>query len=182
MTDEEAGRARDFVGYGRTPPDPRWPNSAHAAVNVVINDEEGGEYAVPDGDEASEAALHDVRDRPRPRTQSRSLCRHARSQVGCRGTRPALGDSRQSRQGRRARAHPAGNRKYNGHHRHAARRAVHALCTVDAGEIVAARRGVRVRQRCLRRRASILGEGGRAGSSSYPIPSSTPMCVSAVRG
>jgi allantoinase len=57
MTDEEAGRVRDFVGYGRNPPDPRWPGGAHVAVNFVINYEEGGEYAVPDGDPASEAGL-----------------------------------------------------------------------------------------------------------------------------
>lgn len=57
MTDEEAGRVRDFVGYGRNPPDPRWPNGAHIAVNFVINYEEGGEYAVPDGDAASETGL-----------------------------------------------------------------------------------------------------------------------------
>ena len=57
MSDAEAGRLRDFVGYGRNPPDPRWPNGAHVAVNFVINYEEGGEYAVPDGDPASEAAL-----------------------------------------------------------------------------------------------------------------------------
>ncbi|MBN9535347.1 MAG: polysaccharide deacetylase family protein [Alphaproteobacteria bacterium] len=57
MTDEEAGRVRDFVGYGRNPPDPRWPNGAHVAVNFVINYEEGGEYAIPDGDAASETGL-----------------------------------------------------------------------------------------------------------------------------
>jgi allantoinase len=57
MSDAEAGRQRDFLGYGRRPPDPRWPNGAHVAVNFVINYEEGGEYAVPDGDPASEAAL-----------------------------------------------------------------------------------------------------------------------------
>src|SRR6516165_11294369 len=57
MTDAEAGRTRDFLGYGRQPPDPRWPNGAHVAVNFVINYEEGGEYSVPDGDPASEAAL-----------------------------------------------------------------------------------------------------------------------------
>ena len=57
MTDEEAGRSRDFHGYGRRPPDPRWPGGAHVAVNFVINYEEGGEYAVPDGDPASEAGL-----------------------------------------------------------------------------------------------------------------------------
>ena len=56
MTDAEAGRTRDFLGYGRQPPDPRWPNGAHIAVNFVINYEEGGEYSVPDGDSASEAA------------------------------------------------------------------------------------------------------------------------------
>src|SRR5215468_9435220 len=57
MTDEEAGRVRDFVGYGRHPPDPKWPGGAHVAVNFVINYEEGGEYAVPDGDPVSETGL-----------------------------------------------------------------------------------------------------------------------------
>ena len=57
MTDAEAGRTRDFLGYGRQPPDPRWPNGAHVAVNFVINYEEGGEYSVSDGDPVSEAAL-----------------------------------------------------------------------------------------------------------------------------
>lgn len=57
MTDEEAGRARDFAGYGRTPPDPRWPGGAHVVCNFVINYEEGGEYSVPDGDPNSESAL-----------------------------------------------------------------------------------------------------------------------------
>jgi hypothetical protein len=52
MTDAEAGRTRDFLGYGRQPPDPRWPNGAHVAVNFVINYEEGGEYSVPDGDKS----------------------------------------------------------------------------------------------------------------------------------
>ena len=52
MTDEEAGRVRDFVGYGRHPPDPNWPGGAHVAVNFVINFEEGGERSVPDGDPA----------------------------------------------------------------------------------------------------------------------------------
>ncbi len=57
MTDEEAGRVRDFVGYGRHPPDPKWPGGAHVAVNFVINYEGGGELAVPDGDAASETGL-----------------------------------------------------------------------------------------------------------------------------
>ena len=57
MTDEEAGRVRDFVGYGRNPPDPKWPGGAHVAVNFVINYEEGGEISVPDGAPASETGL-----------------------------------------------------------------------------------------------------------------------------
>jgi allantoinase len=57
MTDEEAGHVRDFVGYGRNPPDPKWPRGAHVALNFVINYEEGGERSVPDGDAASETGL-----------------------------------------------------------------------------------------------------------------------------
>jgi allantoinase len=57
MTDEGTDHVRDFVGYGRNPPDPKWPNGAHVAVNFVINYEEGGEYSVPDGDAASETGL-----------------------------------------------------------------------------------------------------------------------------
>jgi peptidoglycan/xylan/chitin deacetylase (PgdA/CDA1 family) len=57
MTDRDAGRDRDFAGYGGNPPDPRWPGGAHVAVNFVINYEEGGEAAVPDGDPHSENAL-----------------------------------------------------------------------------------------------------------------------------
>ena len=34
--------ARDLIGYGRTPPDPRWPGGARIAVQFVINYEEGG--------------------------------------------------------------------------------------------------------------------------------------------
>jgi peptidoglycan/xylan/chitin deacetylase (PgdA/CDA1 family) len=48
---------RDFEGYGRNPPDPRWPNGAKVALNFVINHEEGGEESVPDGDPRSENAL-----------------------------------------------------------------------------------------------------------------------------
>ncbi|HTJ92368.1 MAG TPA: allantoinase PuuE [Pararobbsia sp.] len=48
---------RDFVGYGRNPPDPRWPGGARLALNFCINYEEGGEPCVGDGDPASETAL-----------------------------------------------------------------------------------------------------------------------------
>lgn len=52
--------ARDFVGYGRNPPDPRWPGGARIAVNVVANFEEGAEMNVLDGDAQSEATLTDA--------------------------------------------------------------------------------------------------------------------------
>ena len=51
------GPARDFVGYGEHPPDPRWPGGARIAVNFVINFEEGSEPSVADGDGYSEAGL-----------------------------------------------------------------------------------------------------------------------------
>lgn len=51
---------RDFVGYGRTPPDPQWPGDARLALVVVLNVEEGAEPSIPDGDPASEAALTDA--------------------------------------------------------------------------------------------------------------------------
>ena len=51
---------RDFVGYGRAPPDPRWPNGARLAVAIVLNVEEGAEPSIADGDSASEVALTDA--------------------------------------------------------------------------------------------------------------------------
>ena len=51
---------RDLIGYGRTPPDPRWPGRARVAVQFVLNYEEGGENAILHGDAASEAFLSDV--------------------------------------------------------------------------------------------------------------------------
>jgi allantoinase len=50
---------RDFVGYGRNPPDPKWPGGARLAVNFVINYEEGSELSIPDGDDRSETGLID---------------------------------------------------------------------------------------------------------------------------
>jgi hypothetical protein len=38
------------VGYGRHPPDPKWPGGARLAVQFVINYEEGGEHCILDGD------------------------------------------------------------------------------------------------------------------------------------
>jgi putative urate catabolism protein len=51
---------RDLTGYGRTPPDPRWPGGARVAVQFVVNYEEGGERSTLHGDATSEAFLSDV--------------------------------------------------------------------------------------------------------------------------
>ena len=55
---------RDFVGYGRHPPDPRWPGGAKLALNFVINVEEGGEPSMPDGAARSESALTELGPQP----------------------------------------------------------------------------------------------------------------------
>jgi putative urate catabolism protein len=51
---------RDLRGYGRNPPDPKWPGNARVAVQFVVNFEEGGENNILHGDRASEAFLSDV--------------------------------------------------------------------------------------------------------------------------
>ena len=56
---------RDLLGYGRTPPDPKWPNPsgeghARICVQFVVNYEEGGESSILDGDPASEALLSEI--------------------------------------------------------------------------------------------------------------------------
>ncbi len=51
---------RDLVGYGRNPPDPRWPGDARIAVQFVLNYEEGGENSILHGDAASEAFLSEI--------------------------------------------------------------------------------------------------------------------------
>ena len=51
---------RDLVGYGRQPPDPKWPGAARIAVQFVINYEEGGENCILNGDAASEAFLSEI--------------------------------------------------------------------------------------------------------------------------
>ncbi len=51
---------RDLAGYGRTPPDPRWPDDAYLAVQFVLNYEEGGENCILHGDAASEAFLSEI--------------------------------------------------------------------------------------------------------------------------
>ena len=51
---------RDMVGYGRSGLDPQWPGDAYAAVQFVINYEEGGENNILHGDAGSEAFLSEV--------------------------------------------------------------------------------------------------------------------------
>lgn len=51
---------RDFVGYGSRPPDPHWPDGARLAVQIVLNYEEGSEYAIGEGDPVSETYLTEV--------------------------------------------------------------------------------------------------------------------------
>ncbi|MEX0851733.1 MAG: allantoinase PuuE [Bauldia sp.] len=49
-----------MIGYGRNPPDPRWPEGAVVAVQFVVNYEEGGENNILHGDAASEAFLSEI--------------------------------------------------------------------------------------------------------------------------
>ena len=56
----EPGYPRDLRGYGRTPPDPKWPGGARVAVQFVVNFEEGGENNILHGDAGSEGFLSDV--------------------------------------------------------------------------------------------------------------------------
>jgi allantoinase len=50
-------RMRDFVGYGPSPPNARWPTGARVALQFVVNYEEGAERCVLDGDESAETHL-----------------------------------------------------------------------------------------------------------------------------
>ena len=52
--------ARDLVGYGETPPHPRWPGGALIAVNLNLNVEGGGESSLINGDGESEGMLNDI--------------------------------------------------------------------------------------------------------------------------
>jgi putative urate catabolism protein len=55
---------RDLVGYGPTPPDPRWPDGARLALQMVLNYEEGGENSVLHGDPAAETFLSEIINAP----------------------------------------------------------------------------------------------------------------------
>ena len=51
---------RDLAGYGRNPPQPRWPGQARVALQFVLNYEEGGENSVLHGDAGSEQFLSEM--------------------------------------------------------------------------------------------------------------------------
>lgn len=53
----DSGSVRDFVGYGRKAPHPRWPGEARIAINFALNIEEGSEYSPLDGDARTDTAL-----------------------------------------------------------------------------------------------------------------------------
>jgi putative urate catabolism protein len=72
-----------MIGYGGTPPDPRWPDGARLAVNFVMNYEEGSEYSVPDGDGFSEASLTEVAAAD-PGAQGRDLAAESMFEYGSR--------------------------------------------------------------------------------------------------
>jgi putative urate catabolism protein len=55
---------RDLVGYGRTPPHPKWPGQARVALQFVLNYEEGGENCVLHGDAGSEQFLSELFNPP----------------------------------------------------------------------------------------------------------------------
>lgn len=61
LTDRDVpGPRRDYVGYGRNPPRVVWPDKARVAVSLVINYEEGSEYAYPAGDGFSEGGMGEL--------------------------------------------------------------------------------------------------------------------------
>ena len=60
MTMTQQNYPRDMVGYGRNPPDPRWPGGAYTAVQFVLNYEEGGENSILHGDAGAEAFLSEI--------------------------------------------------------------------------------------------------------------------------
>jgi putative urate catabolism protein len=74
---------RDLVGYGASPPDPRWPGGARLALSFVLNYEEGGERSVLEGDAESESYLQEVVGAP-PVVGARSLTAESMFEFGSR--------------------------------------------------------------------------------------------------
>jgi allantoinase len=74
---------RNLIGYGATPPDPRWPGGARLALSFVLNYEEGGERSVLEGDAESESYLQEVVGAP-PVVGARSLTTESMFEFGSR--------------------------------------------------------------------------------------------------
>src|SRR5947199_4449785 len=75
--------ARDLIGYGENPPDPKWPGDARVAINFVMNYEEGSEPSIPDGDGISEGSLTEVAAAD-PGRQGRDLAAESMFEYGSR--------------------------------------------------------------------------------------------------
>ena len=71
---------RDLIGYGASPPDPKWPNGARLALNIVLNYEEGSEPSVHD-DGYSETGLTEV---PASDVKGRDLAAESMFEYGSR--------------------------------------------------------------------------------------------------
>lgn len=56
--------ARNLIGYGAHPPEPGWPGGARLALQFVLNVEKGAESSILNGDDRSEAYLHELPGRP----------------------------------------------------------------------------------------------------------------------
>jgi len=56
----DAWHSRDLKGYGRNPPDPKWPGGARLALQFVLNVEEGAERTILNGDAGSENYLSEI--------------------------------------------------------------------------------------------------------------------------
>lgn len=53
---DDAGPARDVLGYGKTAVSPHWPRHAKVALNFVLHYEEGGELCLLHGDATTAVA------------------------------------------------------------------------------------------------------------------------------
>ncbi|CAM3768986.1 allantoinase PuuE [Vibrio aquimaris] len=51
---------RNLIGYGASPPHPKWPDGARVALSFVLNYEEGGERCLLHGDDESESFLSEI--------------------------------------------------------------------------------------------------------------------------
>lgn len=81
MVESHHGPARDLIGYGRWPVDPKWPGGARLAINVVLNVEEGSEPSILDGDGYTENRLTDS---SMPRIATRDLAAEGLFEYGSR--------------------------------------------------------------------------------------------------